>query len=116
MSRLQVALELVHPARVGIGTRGNTEHGFERALQMKRALAEFQSQTTQRNGLVQMLLDVAAHGFDHFRLLIAPDRFRPAAQTGTIAGSLGFIRLAKESNVVSPGAPGRARRPAINSG
>ena len=83
---------------------------------MERALVEFRSQAAQRDRFVQMLLDVAADCFHHLGLAVAADRFGTAAQAGTVAGFLGFVRLAEESNVFPARTPRRARRTAIDSG
>ena len=116
MASLQIAFELIDAAGVSIGPWRDAEHGLERALKMKRALAELRSQTAQRDWLIQVTLDVAAYGFDRFRLLVAANRFRAAAQAGTVARLLGLFGFAKESNVLSPGTPRWTGRAAIDSG
>src|ERR1700690_3353653 len=83
---------------------------------MERALAEFRSQTDQRDRFIQMPLDIAAHRFHHLRLLVAANCLGTATQTGTVAGFLGFVGLAEESNVFSAWTPRRTRWAAIDSG
>ncbi len=113
---LQIALELVHAAGVGVGARRDAKHGLERALQMERALAELRSQAAQRDRFVQMPLDVAADRLDHLRLLVAANRLRTATQAGAEAGFLGFIGTAEESNVFPARTPRGAGGAAIDSG
>ena len=83
---------------------------------MERALAEFRSQPAQRDRFIQVALDVTADGLDHFRLLVAADCFRTAAQAGTVAGFFGFIGLVKESNILPARTPRGAGGAAIHSG
>jgi hypothetical protein len=102
---LQIAFELVHAARVGVGSWRNAERSFERALKMERALVEFLAQLAQRDWFIQVALDVAAYGFHHLRLPIAANRFRTAAQAGPVAGFLGFVGLAEKLDVFPARAP-----------
>ncbi len=80
---LQIALELVHAAGIGIGPGRDAQHCFECALQMKGTLAKFRSQAAQRDRFIQMALDIAAYGLDHFRLRLPPMAFgRQRRQAG----------------------------------
>src|SRR5436309_12691937 len=67
MTSLQVALELIHAAGIGIGAGRNSQDRFERALQMEGALAEGLTQPSQGDRLIEMLLDVAADSLHHFQ-------------------------------------------------
>ena len=73
MTGLQVALELIHAAGIGIGAGRNSQDRFERALQMEGALAEGLTQPSQGDRLIEMLLDVAADSLHHFHLRVSAD-------------------------------------------
>jgi hypothetical protein len=84
-------------------------------LKMERTLAEFRSQAAQRNRFIQVMLNVTAYGFHHFRLLVATNRSWTTTQAGTVAGFLGFIRLAEECDIFPARTPRGAGGAAINS-
>src|SRR5439155_27338944 len=105
MTGLQVALELIHAAGIGIGAGRNSQDRFERSLQMEGALAEGLTQPSQGDRLIELLLDVAAYRLHHFHLRVSADSQRTTAKTGTIAGSRGPIGLAETSNVIAPLTP-----------
>jgi hypothetical protein len=72
---------------------------------MERALVEFFAQSAQCDWLVEVPLDIAAHGFHHLRLLVTANRFRTATQAGPVSGFLGFVGLAEELDVFPARAP-----------
>src|SRR5579862_2827138 len=82
---------------------------------MKWALVKFFSQPGQRERLVQVALDVAAHRLHDLERSV-DDRFRPASQAGAKTRFFRFVRLTKELYVLALGAASRARWPAVHSG
>jgi len=77
---------------------------------------KFRTQSGERERFVQMLLDVTAHGFHCLRRGIGARSLWLAAQAGTIAGFFCLSGFSEESHILAAWAPGRARRPAINTG
>ena len=114
MPGAQIILELVHAARVGVGSRRDAQHAFEGTLQMERALMKFRSETRQSKRFIEVLLNIAAHGFYRSRRAAACC-FGPAAQAGAITGLLGVIGLLKEGHVFPARATGRAGWPAVHA-
>src|SRR5579872_3665752 len=82
---------------------------------MKWALVKFFSQPSQGERLIQVALDVAAHGFHDFQRSVY-GRFRPASQARAKARFFRFVRLTKELYVLALGAASRARWLAVHSG
>src|SRR5579872_5394931 len=82
---------------------------------MERTLVKFFSQPSQGERLIQVALDVAAHGFHDFQRSVY-DRFWPASQAGAKARFFRFVRLKKELYVLALGAASRARWSAVHSG
>jgi hypothetical protein len=80
---------------------------------MKRALMKFLAQTTERDRLVEVLLDETADRLHTVSLIVAAQRFGLAAQAGAVSGPLGLLRQREELNVLAPRAPRRARGPAV---
>src|SRR5579864_6264154 len=115
-SRLQVAFQQSHAARICVSPRRDSECLLEGPLQMKGTLTEGFRQLFQRDGFVEVLLDVAAHLLHGRSLRISRHRLGLAAQASTEAGFFGFIRMAEESYVLAPRALGRAGRAAVHSG
>src|ERR1700691_3936908 len=62
-----------------------------------------------------MLLNVAANSANSLRRSVARGT-GPATQAGSVAGFLSLIGTVKESDVLPPRTPRRARWPAINTG
>jgi hypothetical protein len=79
---------------------------------MKRAQAKFFPQQAEREAVFDVLLDVAADRSHHGRLRVAVCGLGAAAQAGAVSGLLGGGGMVEETHVLTPGALGRARRPA----
>src|SRR5882762_7851439 len=60
LPRLQVALELVHPAGIGIFLRRNAERCLEGALEVEGAHTEGVTKSVEGDRFVKMALDIAA--------------------------------------------------------
>src|SRR5207244_13124798 len=105
MTGLQVALELIHAAGIGIGAGRNSQDRFERALQMEGALSEGLAQPSQGDRLIEMLLNVAVQSLHHSHLRISADSGGTAASTSTIAGFLSLIVLAERNDILAPTSP-----------
>src|SRR5436305_314118 len=69
---------------------------------MKWALAEFFAELCQRDRLIQVLLNIAAHGFDNLLSRVPRHRFRTAAQAFAKSCALGLLRRAKERYILAP--------------
>src|SRR5258705_13297222 len=82
---------------------------------MERAHPKRVAEGVQRNGLVEVPLDIAANGADIGRARVGR-RLRPTPQTGAEAGLLGGHGLFEELNVPAQSAPRWARNPAIDPG
>ena len=91
VSCLQISLEHLQAARVGVGLRRDADYRLEAPLQMKRALMKFLRETLQCQWLVKMLLDEAAHRLHAIRLCVSTKRLWTAPQTGAISSMLGLF-------------------------
>src|SRR5882757_5418776 len=116
VSGLEVVFDLAEPDSVHVGFGGNAEHGFEGALQMERAAAEFFRQLSQSEAVFYVLLDEAADGADQSGLRISVDRLGTAAKAGTVSGLLGFAGAVEEAYVLAPRASRRATGAAKDAG
>src|SRR5271157_3136505 len=82
---------------------------------MEGTLPKLLAQTLQRDRLIEVLLDVAADGFDRIRLRIAAELSGPAAQAGAKSGFFRLLRTREELHILAPGAARPTRRSAINA-
>src|SRR5258708_33583042 len=82
VSGLQVALQKTQAARVGVFARRDPQHRLEASLQMEGTLLEFFAQALKSDGLVEVLLDVAADLLYAVRLRTAADGLWLASEAG----------------------------------
>src|SRR5258708_25217960 len=115
VSGLQVALQKTQAARVGVFARRDPQHRLEASLQMEGTLLEFFAQALKSDGLVEVLLDVAADLLYAVRLRTAAGGLWLASQAGAVASPLRLLETPEERDVLPPRTTSRTRGPAIDT-
>src|SRR5438128_1266310 len=115
MTSFQFLPKTPHPAGVRILFRRNSQHCFEGALQMKRALPKFRAQARQRDWLIEMLLNIAGHRLDQLLSRISDYGFWTATQAFAETGTFCLCRATKERYILASGPFRGAGRPAIHA-
>src|ERR1700674_5415834 len=82
---------------------------------MKRTLPKSPTQALERDGFIQMLLNVPADSFDRIGLRITAEKLRTATQAGAVARLLRLIGTREEFHILASRTARRTRWPAIDA-